>query len=138
MVRTLVSWHSLCLPGFRVFATARSAEGISELAELGIETLSLDVTSTDQIAKVAEEVSSRTGGTLDILVNNAGLPSAIPALDAPEKEIRDVFAANVFSVIFMVQAFSKMLIRSKGLIMQIGSLTQVVPLTYGGTSDGSL
>ena len=58
--------------GLRVFATARKATSISDLAEQGIETLSLEVTSIESINAVKHEISSRTGGKLDYLVNNAG------------------------------------------------------------------
>lgn len=58
--------------GLRTFATARKAESISDLADQGIETLSLEVTSLESIKTLKEEIVSRTGGTLDYLVNNAG------------------------------------------------------------------
>jgi 1-acylglycerone phosphate reductase len=58
--------------GLRVFATARSLESMSNLPENGIETLALDVTVSDSILSLKEEISKRTGGTLDYLYNNAG------------------------------------------------------------------
>lgn len=45
---------------------------MANLTEKGIETLTLDVTSSESIATVKEEIVRRTGGTLDILYNNAG------------------------------------------------------------------
>lgn len=41
------------------------------LAAAGVATLVLDVTNADSIARVKEDVTKITGGTLDILVNNA-------------------------------------------------------------------
>nr|POE77555.1 short-chain dehydrogenase cctt [Quercus suber] len=64
--------------GLRVFATARNSSSISDLAALGIETLSLEVTSATSISALAAEVSSRTNGALDILVNNAGRNYTVP------------------------------------------------------------
>lgn len=58
--------------GFRVFATARSLKTLSNLAEAGIEILTLDVTQPESIAAVKSQIASRTGGSLDILFNNAG------------------------------------------------------------------
>lgn len=58
--------------GLQVIATARTAEAIHDLADLGIVTLGLDVTSEKGIVACKEEVVERTGGGLDYLVNNAG------------------------------------------------------------------
>ena len=70
------SGHSLALEfrnkGARVFATARSANTLSDLAAKDIETLSLEVDRSDSIATCVDEIKKRTGGKLDYLVNNAG------------------------------------------------------------------
>lgn len=117
--------------GFRVFATARSASQLEDLTALGIEAITLDVTSREQIAAAATEVASRTGGILDILVNNAGKTCTIPALDATDEDIKGVFETNFFSVVYVCQGFAPLVIKAKGTIVQIGSITQMVPLTFG-------
>ncbi|KAF5004112.1 hypothetical protein FDECE_9385 [Fusarium decemcellulare] len=61
--------------GYRVFATARSQKTLSNLKDKGIETLVLDVTSSESIGALKDEITSRTGGRLDVLFNNAGTPS---------------------------------------------------------------
>jgi 1-acylglycerone phosphate reductase len=58
--------------GFRVFATARKTDTISDLAALGIETLSLEITDEKSIQALHDEVASRTNNSLDYLFNNAG------------------------------------------------------------------
>jgi NADP-dependent 3-hydroxy acid dehydrogenase YdfG len=58
--------------GVRVFATARKMSDIEDLATLGIETLTLDVLSPENITEVRNIIEEKTGGKLDILVNNAG------------------------------------------------------------------
>jgi len=58
--------------GFRVLATARSPDAISDLAELGIIALPLTVDSPESIRALKEKVQSITGGKLDMLINNAG------------------------------------------------------------------
>lgn len=58
--------------GLRVLATARTAETIQDLADLGIVTLSLEVDQVKSINACKEEVKEQTGGKLDYLVNNAG------------------------------------------------------------------
>lgn len=117
--------------GFRVFATARSASQLEDLTALGIEAITLDVTSREQIAAAATEVASLTGGTLDILVNNAGKSCTIPALDATDEDMKGVFETNFFSVVYVCQGFAPLVIKAKGTIVQIGSITQMVPLTFG-------
>lgn len=117
--------------GFRVFATARKTATISDLADLGIETLAFEATSKESIEALKAEVSSRTGGGLDVLVNNAGRNYTVPALDVDYGEIEQTFATNVFSVMRMCQAFAPLLIKSKGTIVQIGSLAGVMPYVFG-------
>ncbi|GAW01094.1 short chain dehydrogenase reductase [Lentinula edodes] len=59
--------------GFKVFATARRPESMSELKGLeGVVLLKLDVSEIDSIRTAVDEVASLTGGKLDILMNNAG------------------------------------------------------------------
>ncbi|KAJ7161057.1 hypothetical protein C8R46DRAFT_358947 [Mycena filopes] len=57
--------------GLRVIASARRPEALTDLATLGLETLQLDVTTTDSVRAARDHVALLTGGTLDILVNNA-------------------------------------------------------------------
>lgn len=56
--------------GLRVFATARKAESIPELAAEGIETLSLVVDDAESVTTLFDDIELRTGGRLDYLVNN--------------------------------------------------------------------
>lgn len=108
--------------GLRVFATARKVESITDLANEGIETLSLEVSDPNSINALKEEVHSRTNGRLDILVNNAGRNYTVPGLEVELDEIKTTFEANLFGVMLMCQAFAPMLIEAKGTIVQIGSL----------------
>ena len=57
--------------GLHVIATARRPEVLTELAEMGMSALALDVTDAESIKQCHEEVAKLTGGKLDILVNNA-------------------------------------------------------------------
>lgn len=55
-----------------MLASARNADAISDLSELGIETLSLVVDDPESIKACLAEVESRLGDKgLDYLVNNA-------------------------------------------------------------------
>jgi 1-acylglycerone phosphate reductase len=123
--------------GLRVFATARKTESIVDLAELGIETLSLEVNDIDSIKALHEEITKRTGGSLDILVNNAGRNYTVPALHVEIDEIRQTFETNVFSVMRICQKFAPLLINAKGTIVQIGSVAAIIPYVFGSVYNAS-
>jgi 1-acylglycerone phosphate reductase len=57
--------------GLHVIATARNKDVLKDLEGMGMSTLSLDVTSPEDIENARKEVEQLTGGKLDILVNNA-------------------------------------------------------------------
>jgi len=111
----------------RVLATARQRDKISDLASLGIETFSLEVTDESSIVNLLDEVRSATNGRLDYLVNNAGRNYTVPALDVEFDEVRATFEVNVFAVMRMCKVFAPLLIEAKGTVVQIGSLAGVMP-----------
>lgn len=124
--------------GLRVFATARSADALSSLSSLGIETLSLTVDSDSSIQTCLAEVKTLTKRRgLDFLVNNAGRSYTMPALDVDMDQIRATFETNVFSVMRLVQVFSSLLIQAHGTIVMIGSLAAVIPYVFGSIYNAS-
>ncbi|KAI1809335.1 hypothetical protein GGS20DRAFT_313812 [Poronia punctata] len=127
--------HGLCLEyhkkGLHVIATARRPEVLSELAELGMSTVALDVTDAESIKRCHQEVAKINGGKLDILVNNAGRTHTHPALDISLPDVRATFETNVFAIMAMVQAFIDQLIAAKGLIINISSLSSITPYLFG-------
>ncbi|KEQ92917.1 hypothetical protein AUEXF2481DRAFT_42613 [Aureobasidium subglaciale EXF-2481] len=123
--------------GLRVFATARKTHDIEDLSLLGIETFSLEVHKPESILKLKNVISEMTGGALDILINNAGRNYTIPALDLDLEEVQDLFNVNVFSVMRMCQAFAPLIIRAKGIIAQIGSLSGFMPHVFGSAYNAS-
>jgi len=73
--------------GLHVYATARDPSKMTQIASLGIETLTLDVQFDSSIAACVSRLSS-----LDILVNNASAVYSMPVFDlcipAAKKTIR--------------------------------------------------
>ncbi|KAF7923647.1 hypothetical protein EAE99_006906 [Botrytis elliptica] len=137
--------HSLALDfharGYLVIASARSANKITDLAELGMRTLSLDVTDGKSIEEAKREIegwveNGEIGG-LDVLVNNAGRNCTLPALDVDLDDARHCFETNVFGVMAMCQAFVPLLIKRKGLIVNIGSLAAILPYVFGSVYNAS-
>jgi len=127
------------LRGYRVFATARDLTTVQELSEkYSIETLYLDVTSTESVRAAAEEMSRRAGGKLDVLVNNAGLGVVTPATDLLiETVVKSMFEINVFGVMRMVQEFSGLMIAAEGTIVNIGSVAAVIPYVFGSAYNAT-
>ena len=57
--------------GYTVFAAARRVERMSDLADRGIRTTSVDVTDDPSMVALIEMIIAETG-RVDVLVNNAG------------------------------------------------------------------
>ena len=55
----------------------------------------------------------------------------MPATDTSLAEVTAMFAVNVFGPMRMVRVFHPLLIRSRGKIVNIGSVGGVVPYVYG-------
>ena len=85
--------------GLRVIATARNLSKIEHLKTLGIETLTLDVTSQESIKTCIQEVTNLTVGSLDILLNNSGVGYHLPLTDVSIDAAREVFDLNVWAVL---------------------------------------
>lgn len=98
--------------GLHVYATARNPDKMKGLASRGIETLALDVQSESSIKACVSRLSS-----LDILVNNAGATFLMPIVDVNIAEAKKIFDLNVWSHIAVTQAFTPLLLRSKGMIV---------------------
>ncbi|POR33050.1 NADPH-dependent 1-acyldihydroxyacetone phosphate reductase [Tolypocladium paradoxum] len=117
--------------GCHVIATARNTAALESMGDLGMSVVQLDVTDTASIAACKAEVATITGGKLDILINNAGRTHTIPALDMELDDVRATYETNVFGPMLMCQAFIGLLIPARGLIINISSVSTVVPYLFG-------
>lgn len=105
---------------------------LSDLADKpGFTCLPLDVTSQSSIDECRDAVAKLTGGKLDILVNNAGRTHTVPATDLDMDDVRATFEANVFGVMAMVKTFTHLLIPTKGLIINVSSVSSITPYPFG-------
>ncbi|RKF62625.1 NADPH-dependent 1-acyldihydroxyacetone phosphate reductase [Golovinomyces cichoracearum] len=133
--------HALALEfysqGLHVIATARAKEVLADLEELGLSTLELDVNSPTSIQAALSSVREISDGRLDILVNNAGRLYVVPGAEVDLYEARQTFETNFFAVISMTQAFLPLLLESKGLILNIGSVSAIIPLAFGSIYNAS-
>ena len=61
----------------------------------------------------------------------------VPALAATLPEINETFNTNLFAVMHICATFSPLLIRSRGTIIQIGSLAGIIPYVFGSVYNAS-
>jgi len=115
--------------GHRVFAAGRNQAALRALEELGVEGVTLDVTSRDSIDAAFALVMERTGGHgVDVLVNNAGYATAGPIVEMEEAALREQFETNVFGLVAVTKRFAEpMMERRSGRIVNVGSVSGRVP-----------
>ena len=103
-----------------------AAEGQAAMKAKGhdVETVIMDVTKTDQVNKVADDVVKRHG-KIDILVNNAGIArSETPAEKVADEHWLNVLDVNLNGTFWCCRAFGKhMLAKKSGAIVNIGSMS---------------
>lgn len=122
----------LCLDsGYEVFAAARNPATLAPLTSRGAQAVTLDVNDAAQIAACSERVRSEAG-RLDLLVNNAGYGAMGPVLDADRETLLKQFDTNVFAPLQLVRATADLLRDSRGLIVNIGSVSGVTTTPFSG------
>ena len=118
--------------GHTVFATARRAEDIQDLASEVLTPLQLDVTNEASIAAALERVKEHAGG-VDLLVNNAGFGLMGPLAEIPLAEVRRQFETNVIGPLALVQAvFPYMVKQGGGRIVNVGSVSGILTTPFAG------
>jgi NAD(P)-dependent dehydrogenase (short-subunit alcohol dehydrogenase family) len=88
--------------GLVVYATARRAESLADLAAAGIRTGRLDVTDDASMTAVISQITA-DHGAVGVLVNNAGFELSGPAEEVPLAEARRQFDTNFFGVARLTQ-----------------------------------
>ena len=124
--------------GYRVFATARRAESVSDLAQEGLEALRLDVTDSTSIGEAVAEALDRSGNRLYGLFNNAGYGQPGAVEDLPRDALRAQFETNLFGAHEVIcRVLPAMRARGEGRIIQNSSLLGLVALRYRGAYNAS-
>ena len=118
--------------GHTVYATARKADALTELADAGAQTRSLDVTDDASMRAVVDEIveaHGRVGG----LVNNAGYGTYGAVEDVPMEAARAQFETNVFGVARLIQlVLPSMRAARRGRIVNVSSMGGRLTFPYGG------
>jgi len=110
--------------GDNAAVTARDASRVEDLAAAHPETalaLALDVTDAAQVRAATEQTLQRFGA-IDVLVNNAGYGYRAAVEEAPDEDVAQLFATNVFGAVAMIKAvLPGMRARKWGRITNISS-----------------
>ncbi|KAJ7625887.1 short-chain dehydrogenase/reductase SDR, partial [Roridomyces roridus] len=91
--------------GFRVIATARKLESLSDLESKGAKTLALDVTASDEDLAAVAAKAIAIYGQIDFLLSNAGYGQAGAIEEMTSTHVHAQFSTNFFGVVNTVNAF---------------------------------
>ena len=117
--------------GYRVWATARKPDDLAALEAAGFSAAALDVNDAQAVQALADELRQRAG-RLDVLINNAGYGAMGPLLDGGAEALRRQFETNVFAPIELTRACFALLRASRGLVINIGSVSGVLVTPFAG------
>jgi len=107
--------------GWTVIATARSPESATELNDLGVRVMQLDVTDQESIDGVARDLK---GAPIDLLINNAGIFPRSGSL--AETDFKDVEATYEVNTIGPMRVTRTLLPNLKS-----GGMKTIVSITSG-------
>ena len=123
-----------CFVGVHYFQTKKGGDKTLEQVKKNSDGILLcaDMRDEEQVSQMIEQFAKAAGG-IDILINNAGSlidrqPFEAATLDYHE----DIFATNVRSIFLATRAALPYLKRTKGVIVNIGSIAG-----HHGGADGS-
>ena len=118
--------------GWKVYASARRPETISQLSDAGCQTLALDVTD-EQSMRAAVASIEQAEGAIGVLINNAGYSQSGAIETVPMDAVRRQFETNVFGLVRLTQlVLPKMRAQRWGKIVNIGSMGGRLSFPGGG------
>ena len=126
--------NALAAHGHTVFGSSRD---LKKLEFANFIPVKLDVTEPASIEAVYEQILARYG-RLDVLINNAGSALAGPTYATPMDRTRYQFEVNFFGVLAVSNmVLPEMILKKKGLIVNISSLAGLFGLPYQGMYSAS-
>lgn len=117
--------------GYSVWACARKPADLAALSAAGFTTAELDVNDAAAMQRLIERLGNEAG-RLDVLINNAGYGAMGPLLDGGAQGMRQQFETNVFSLVELTRACFPLLRASRGLVVNIGSISSVLFTPFAG------
>jgi len=118
--------------GWQVYATARRAETLNPLINIGCQGLTLDVTDMAQINPVVEKILNNEN-RIDLLINNAGYGLMGPLVEIPGKDLENQFSTNLFGPLELIKKVAPVMKAQKsGTIVNIGSVSGITATPFSG------
>ena len=122
----------LAAKGVFVYAGARKEKDLKELNAIeNVQSIRLDVTVQEDI-DAAVAIVKKEGRGLYGLVNNAGVAILAPLIEVEESELDFIFDVNIYGPYRITKAFSPLIIKSKGRITTISSISGILSGTFFG------
>ena len=124
--------------GYRVFATARKAQDIEQLRDLGLNALEMHLDRPASVAHAAEQVLEACGGGVYGLFNNAGYGQPGAVEDLSWQALEEQLRTNLLGW----HALTRLLIpgmrrQGEGRIIQNSSVLGLVVMPYRGAYNCS-
>ncbi|QDS72505.1 hypothetical protein FKW77_000046 [Venturia effusa] len=128
-----------------VLAAARDVSKMAALSSKGIQTLALDVASSESVKSLVDQVSQLTDGKLDILINSVGGGHYQPFLHLDIERAKQLFDVNVWGFVATTQAFLPLLLANaepggkgrKSVIVNNTSISSVLRTLYHSAYSAS-
>jgi len=117
--------------GFQVFAGVRKSsdgDALKSASSGRLIPVILDVTEPESITNAVKTVSEKTNGELYGLMNNAGVSAGFTVELTPISALRHVLDVNVIGVFAVTQAFLPLLRKSRGRVINTGSVSGLTAL----------
>jgi NAD(P)-dependent dehydrogenase (short-subunit alcohol dehydrogenase family) len=127
--------------GWQVFAGVRKEadrENLRHNFAANVCPVLMDVESEASIAVAAADIERQLSGRgLDGLVNVAGIGMVCPIEYATMQDLRKIFDVNFFGQVAIIQAFSRLLRKQRGRIVNITTVGVNIAIPFGGLLNGS-
>lgn len=124
--------------GYRVFATVRNEADVDGLSHFGLESLQLDLSSSQSVSEAVAVILDHTGGELYGLINNGAYGQTGAVEDLSREVLRAQLETNLLGTheltIKLIPAFRA---HGQGRIVQISSILGLVCLPYRGAYQAS-
>ncbi|MXV90481.1 MAG: SDR family NAD(P)-dependent oxidoreductase [Acidimicrobiia bacterium] len=123
--------------GHTVYAGARRADRLAELADHGVIPVQMDVSESADNERVVDQII-RNEGRIDVLINNAGFGLYGPIEDIPIDDARYQFEVNLFGLAHLTQlVLPHMRAQGAGRIVNISSMVGKVFMPLAAWYDAT-
>lgn len=122
----------------RVISSARHAEDVEKLNQMGLECIQLDLSNSQSIHQAVQQLNQLCDGKIDALFNNGayGQPGAVE--DLSREVLKEQFETNVFGTTELTNLILPLMrAQGHGRIIQNSSVLGLAALPYRGAYNAS-